>query len=465
MRLLTGSFLRRLTLPAALLAAVAVLGALAAVSAGHAMQPPPSGRPLVFDGARLITPNLTAPLDDAVVVVAGGRFVSAGRRADVKPPADAIRMDARGKTIVPALVNAHVHLGYDRELTFEAANFTRENVSAQLERYAQAGVAAVLSLGTDLPEVTAEIRTRQASGALAGARLRTAGRGIAPPNAGPANAQMRPAALGVTTEEEARAAVREQAGRVEIVKIWVDDRNGSVPKLSPALARAVTEEAHRLGLQVIAHIFYLEDLRALVDLGVNGFAHLPRDAEIDAALAARMKERNVFVLPNLSVSENGVHAQPPDWIDDPLLRMLVTPEPVARLRESFTRRTPAAVERAQATYRTMQRSLQNLVRAGVRIGFATDAGAVRDLFHGFTDHRELKLMVEAGLTPLQALTAATIESARITGLDRELGTIEPGKSADFIVLDANPLDDIAHTRRIAAVYLRGVEVNREGGLP
>jgi imidazolonepropionase-like amidohydrolase len=420
---------------------------------------------MVFEGARLISSNLAAPIEDAAVVVADGRILSAGPRADTRVPQGAIRMDARGKTIVPALVNAHVHLGYDRGLTYDAANFTRENVSAQLNQYARAGVAAVLSLGTDLPDVTAAIRAGQASSALGGARLRTAGRGIAPPNAGPANAQMRPSAAGVTTEAEARAAVRDQAGRVDIIKVWVDDRNGSVPKLSPDLARAVVDEARRAGLQVIAHIFYLDDLRALVDLGVSGFAHLPRDAEIDAALAARMKERDVFVLPNLSVSENGTHAAPPPWLDDPLLRRLVPAEPIARLRQSFGSRSAAAADRARATFATMQRSLRALVKAGVRIGFATDAGAVRDLFHAFTDHRELHLMVEAGLTPMQALTAATLESARIIGLDRELGTIEPGKSADFVVLEANPLEDIRNTRRIAAVYLRGVEVPRNGGQP
>jgi imidazolonepropionase-like amidohydrolase len=211
---------------------------------------------------------------------------------------------------------------------------------------------------------------------------------------------MKPSAYGVRTGEEARAAVRDEAARgVDVIKIWVDDRNGSVPKLSPELARAVIDEAHRHTLKVIAHIFYLDDAKWLARAGVNGFG------------------------------------------------------------ASFNGRNPQAVERAAATFRGMERSVARMKAAGVKFAFGTDAGAVRDHVHAFTDHRELDIMVRAGLTPMEAISAATSGSAELIGLT-DLGALTPGKSADFIVLDANPLDDIRNTRRIAAVYLRGAQVSR-----
>ena len=251
-------------------------------------------------------------------------------------------------------------------------------------------------------------------GIVGGALMLTAGRGFAPPNAGPANQAMKPAAYGVTTEAEARAGVLEQVKRgVDIIKIWVDDRGGTVPKLSPDLVRVIVEEAHRHATRVIAHVYYLADAKALVELGVDGFAHLPRDLPVDEALATAMKARDVFVLPNLAVSENGTHLTPPAWLDDPLLKELVGTPELERLRASYSRRTTAGVERSAAIYKGMQQSVARLKAAGVFFGFGSDAGAVQDHFHAFTDHRELQLMVEAGLTPMDAIVAATRNSATI----------------------------------------------------
>jgi len=439
----------------------AVLAACALTTVVPAQQPAASSGMVVFEGARVITGENEPPIDHAVVIVEDGVFVEVGAAGEVRRPSSARTVNVAGKTMIPGLVNAHVHLGYDRGETFAAENFTREHLVTQLERYAYAGVAAVTSLGTDPNDLPFSIRPQQSLGFLGGALYLTAGRGIARPNAGPANAAMRPAAYGVSTIEEARAAVREQAGkRVDLIKIWVDDRNGSVEKLSPELYRAIIDEAHRYGTRVIAHVFYLADVRELMDAGVDGFAHLPRDLSIDDALAQRMEERGVFVLPNLSISENGTHSAPPSWIDDALLQDVVPAADVARLRASYTGRSAEAVARARTTYGRMQQSMKALVAAGVPLGFGTDAGASRDHFHAFTDHRELALMVEAGMTPMQALTAATRMSAEILRL-QQLGGIVPGKSADFVVLDADPLDDITNTRRISTVYLRGQEVNRE----
>ncbi len=435
--------------------------ALVLSAAALAAQPgADAAQPILFEGARVITGEDEPPIDNAVVLVQDGVFVEVGAAGEVRRPPNARRVDVRGRTMIPGLINAHVHLGYDRGETFSAQNFTREHLLAQLERYAYAGVAAVTSLGTDPNELPFSMRPQQALGFLGGALYLTAGRGIAPPNAGPANAAMRPAPYGVSTDADARAAVTELAGkRVDLIKIWVDNRNGTVEKLSPALYRTIIGEAHKYGTRVIAHVYYLDDMRDLVEAGVDGFAHLPRDLPIDEPLAIRMRDRGVFVLPNLSISENGTHDAPPPWIDDPLLHDVVAAADIARLRASYGRRSPEAVTRARATYSRMQQSLRTLTTVGVPLGFGTDAGASRDHFHAFTDHRELQLMVDAGLTEMQALIAATRISAEILGLTH-MGGIVPGKSADFVLLDANPLDDISNTRAVATVFLRGQEVNR-----
>lgn len=424
--------------------------------------PDETGSPSVlYEGFRLIAGDGGAPVEPAALLVEGGLIEAVGRRAEIERPRGATRVDLTGKTVLPALVSLHGHVGFQRGLSYAEENYTRENLVDHLERYAYHGVGTILSLGTDPGDLAFEIRAEQRNGSLDGARLLTAGRGLARPNAGPGNAAMRSSALGVTTGREALEAVRGLAGRaVDVVKIWVDDRGGTVPKLTPDLYRPVIEEAHRQGLQVVAHVYYADDAADLVEAGVDGFAHLPRDREVTSEEAAAIARHDVFVMPNLGISERGTHADPPEWLDDPLLRETVTPDVIARARESFSRRTPQGVARARASYAAMQQSVRTLKEAGVRLVLGADSG-VQDHFYGYTELRELELMVAAGLTPAEAIEAATGVSAAALGID-EAGVLEMGRSADFIVLDADPLEDIANVRRIDRVVLKGVEVDRAG---
>ena len=423
--------------------------------------PGPNRGAVIFEGARLLRPGSGSPIERGTLLVDNGRIIRIGETpGDVKAPAGATRVDLAGKTVMPLLVDAHVHLGYQTGLVFAADNFTRDTIVDQLDRYLYAGVGAVLSLGTDPGTLPFQVRADQAAGRRGGSTWLTAGRGIAAPNAGPGTPELKASAYGVTTEEEARRAVREQtANQVDFIKIWVDDRNGTVPKLDPALSRAVIDEAHKQGTRVIAHVFYLDDAKDLARAGVDGFAHLVRDREVDDELVALVKSRNIFVMPNLAISENGAHASAPAWLAEPLLRETSPADVIARVGETFGRRTPEAVARAQRTYAAMQRTLARLNAAGVTIVLGTDDGAVRDHFYAYTAHRELRLMVEAGMSPAQVLTAATKTSADVLGLT-DRGRLEPGSRADLLVLDANPLDDIAHTTRIAAVYQNGVAIDR-----
>ena len=419
-----------------------------------------SSPPILFEGGRIIADARRPPIENAALLVDRGRVINVGRRGDVKAPSGATRVDFTGKTIIPALIDAHVHLGYQVGLNFAAENFTRETLVDQLNRYAYAGIAAVASLGTEPGELPAQIRAEQTSSTLGGALFLTAGRGIAAPNAGPGTPELKAAAYGVTTEDEARRAVREQvAHKVDFVKIWVDDRNGTVPKLSPALYRAVIAEAHKLHARVIAHIFYLDDAKDLARAGVDAFAHLVRDKEVDQELVALMLQHHVAQMPNIAISENAIHAEAPAWLDAPLLHEVAPAAVIDRIRASYARRPPEAVARARATYAVMERSMATLMAAGVTMVLGTDDGAVRDHVYAFTAHRELMLLAHAGMPPARVLDVATRATAEFLRLT-DLGTLAAGKRADFIVLTANPLDDVANTQRIDAVYARGVALDR-----
>jgi imidazolonepropionase-like amidohydrolase len=273
-------------------------------------------------------------------------------------------------------------------------------------------------------------------------------------------------AYGVASEEDARRDVRELAAKKpDFIKIWVDDRNGTVQKLSPPLYRAIIDEAHKHRLRVMAHVYYLADARDLVRAGVDGFLHLVRDEEMDDALVAMMKARHVFVTPNLGTSEAGTYTRKPAWLDDPVLAETATPAMLAKVGDVYNARAAAAARGdaatprpAAASYAKQQRSLARLNAAGVPIALGDDTG-IENTFFGYGEHHEFELMVAAGMTPMQVIVAATRTPAELLRLER-LGAVASGRSADFVVLDANPLENIANTRKISRVFQRGQEIDR-----
>jgi imidazolonepropionase-like amidohydrolase len=411
--------------------------------------PPPATTSILFEGARLIVGDGSAPVDNSAFLIEQNKFTRIGKKGEIETPAGAQRIDLTGKTVMPALIDTHSHLGHFivKSGRIGRDTYSRENLVDHLQRYAYYGISATQSMGLDRGEIPYQVRADPPPNA---ALFHTAGRGLALPNAGPGAEYWKDAAYGVTTEAEARQAVQELAAKkVDLVKMWVDDRNGTVKKLPPVLYRAIIDEAHKNNLRAVAHIYYLSDAKDLLRAGIDGFAHSVRDKDIDDEFIQLFKERpDVFLIPNLPDN-------PDTMLDAAWLGETVPAAEIQKMRDAAAKRTPDDVKRARAFFQVQARNLAKLNAAGLRIGFGTDAGTAI----GWNAHEELADMVTAGMTPSQVITAATKTAAEIMKFD-QLGTVATGKSADFIVLDANPLDNIANTRRISAVYLRGKQIDR-----
>lgn len=386
------------------------------------------GSATAFTGARVIVGDGSNPLDNATVLVFNGKIVEVGPAARVRVPSGATLVNATGKTIMPTIVDTHVHL-----------STTRDALVKDLRDRAYFGISAALSLGLDPPGDPFAVRAEQAAGM---ARYFLAGRGITTPEPGRTDVP-----YWVTTEADARKAVREQAAlKVDIIKIWVDDRDGKYKKLPPELYTPIIDEAHKAGLRVAAHIFNLSDAKGLLKAGIDAFAHGIRDVDVDDELVALVKARpNVVLIPNMP--DRGVA------VDYAWLKGSLGDAEVAKIQAGATDRP-----QAHAQWLIQARNLKRLSDAGMTIAVGTDGNT------SYAPHVEMEDMVAAGMTPAQVLQSATSIGARFLRLE-DSHTIAVGRTADLLVLDANPLDDIRNTRKISAVYLKGAKVDRDALRP
>ena len=390
---------------------------LVALLAGCASAP--SGPVTAYEGARLIVGDGSV-IENATLLVQGSKVALVGK--GIRVPDGATRVNLAGKTVMPMIIDTHVHL-----------SSTREALVRDLKMRAYYGVSTAMSLGTDGYGLL-DMRGETIPGA---ARFLSAGRGITMQEPGRTTVP-----YWVNTTGEARKAVEELAAhKVDIVKIWVDTRDGKFKKLTPELYGAVIDEAHKRGLRVTAHLFDLDDAKGLIRAGVDALAHGVRDRDIDDEFIAMFKQRpNLILTPNLP--DRGVK------VDLGWLRAGVSAKELAALEAANTDRPVA-----QAFFGIQARNLAKLNAAGARITLGTDGN------RPWGPHDEMQDMVIAGMTPMQVIVAATRNSAEFARI-ADAGTLQAGKSADFIVLDANPLDDITNTRRISTVVLRGSTVDR-----
>jgi len=405
-----------------LLPAGVLIGSLSA-------QQPPAVR--AFTGARLIDGTDRAPIVNATIIVRDARIVAAGPASSVAVPQGAQQVPLTGKTVIPGLINAHGHVNTpDRDL----------------KTYAAYGVTTVFSLGGEAePHFAA--RDRQNTSTLNRARIFVAGPVLTP-----------------TTPAEAREQVaKTQAMKVDAIKIRVDDNLGTTSKMPPEVYRAVIDEAHKRGLRVAVHVFYLADAKGVLDAGADFIAHSVRDAAISPEVIGLLKSRGICLCPTLMREVSTfVYESTPNFFADPFFLAHADMQQVNQLKDPKQQeamRKSTSAQRYKAALEVASKNLKTLFDAGVTIAMGTDTGPA-GRFQGYFELMELELMVKAGLTPRQVLTAATRDAARCWKVDKDLGTIETGKWADFVVLDADPLVDIANTKKISAVYIAGNQVPR-----
>lgn len=412
--------------------ASAAIAALLVSAPATGLVAQPAARVRAFTGATLIDGTTRAPIANATLLVRDGRIVAAGPASAVRVPAAAERVALDGKTIIPGLINAHGHA----------------SSVANLATYAAYGVTTVYSLGDETPDVFAA-RDAQRLAPPAHARVYLAGPVLTP-----------------TTPEEARTQVEGVVARnVDIVKIRVDDNLGTAKKMPPEVYRAVIREAHARGKRVAVHIYYLDDARALLDAGADYIAHSVRDVPVDAPFVDALKKSGVCYSPTLmrEVSTFVYDTTPPFFRDSQFLahanrQWMATVSEPARMAAT---RTSASAQRYKAQLPLAMRNLATLAKAGVPIAMGTDTGPL-GRFQGYFELMEMEMMVEAGLSPRAVLTAATLGAARCMRVDREVGSLEPGKWADFVVLDASPLDDMRNIRKQHSVWIGGRQVNTQG---
>lgn len=416
---------RQAQLRSSVLAVVSLSVLLFGACSGSMPQPAPDASDaVVFNGARVIVGDGTV-IERGTIVIEDDRLVAVGDGETIEIPAGATQVDLSGRTVMPAIVDTHVHL----------RTTTRDELVEDLQRKAYYGVAAVMSLGRGTGDLPFQVRDEVIPNA---ALYRTVGRGITAPEPGRTEVP-----YWISTPTEARSAVQELAPQsLELIKIWVDDRNGQFEKLTPELYDAVIDEAHQRDLRVTAHVYTLEDAKGLLRSGLDAFAHGIRDVDIDNEVLQLFRDRpNVILAPNLP---NPGVTNDLSWLSG-----TIPPDQLEQMQARSVD-NPAV----QELFGIQARNLARLHAEGVTIALGTDGGA------GWSPHAEMEDMVRAGIPAADVLVAATRNSATLLELDN-LGTLEAGKSADFIVLEANPIEDITNTRLIVDVYLRGVAVERQ----
>jgi imidazolonepropionase-like amidohydrolase len=414
-----------------------------------------------FFGARIIPGDGSPALDDMSFIVTNGKFTAIGKRKELAAPKGSARIELTGRTVTPVFINLQAQPGMNNGAQYGPKNYNRDSMTADLSRYAYYGVMAVLTAGTDAGDLAFSVREELREGKIKGARLFTAGRGIAARGGGPS--ALSEVTIQVNSAAEARKAVDELVDqKVDAIKLWMDDGNGKGPKLKPDAYTAAIDQAHKRNLKTVAEVFDLSDAKDLVKAGVDGFVSSIRDREVDDALIAAMKQKNVFLAPALTAAEaKFVYADSPKWLGEQTMREVYPAQLAGYLADEVSinrfKRDPELSNYRQQ-YATAQANLKKLSAAGVKIALGTNSGAANS-YPGYFELREMIAMAEAGMKPMDVITAATSVPAAILGIS-DLGTIAVGKTASFLAMPNNPLENMSNIKDIGTLYLNGSEQER-----
>jgi imidazolonepropionase-like amidohydrolase len=420
----------------------------------------------VFDGARILDGNGGAPIENGRLVVQDGRVTTVGSSSAVPIPQGATRIDVTGKTIMPAMINVHAHMGYEAYTTWGARNHTAPNLLDHLQREAFYGVVAATSVGSSPMEMSLQFQRDQQAGKYPPAARYLFMPGMAPPNGGPDHI-LREATNElhvineVSTPEEARTAIQKMADRnIRDVKMWVDDRGGTYPKLSPEVYTAIVREAHARKMTVHAHAIQQADQKAVVAAGADVLVHMVQNVPLDDEYQALLREKKPYWATVITLGDPVEVCN-----DDPFFVEAMPAGVVAAIRANkqrigLTAHCAAPSPNAANREKILAQNFPLMIAAGVKLVLATDTGIHPGHTFGSGEHVELARWVQLGLPPAQAIVAATRTPAELMKLT-DLGTLVPGKRASFIVLNANPLENIRNTRTISDVYLDGAKFDRE----
>ncbi|MBI2680616.1 MAG: amidohydrolase family protein [Candidatus Solibacter usitatus] len=421
-------------------------------------KPPEESNQKAIIGAVLIDGRGGPPISDSVVIVAGSRIRAAGPRASVPIPAGTEKIDGSGKFLVPGLIDLHVHPGARGGPVYVGADHTAERIERNLNAYLYFGVTSVRSMGTDLPPAFA-VRKAERDGTLATTRLFTAGAGFTAPG-GPPSQEVGHIVNETNSPDDARKRVAALAAQnVDAIKIWVD--GPPALKIKRPVIEAILDEARKFQIPVTAHIATLSDTQHLVDNGAAGFMHMVRDTEdVSPEFLARLRSLSTVFTPTLVRQELAwLYTEHPELLDDPDVARSVEADRVAGVKAAARAAKASAADREE--FDRAMRNTRKFAAAGVLIGVGSDGGSASD-FPGLMTHREMALLAEAGLAPMDVIVAATRTGAVALGKLADLGTIEPGKLADLFLVTANPLEDVRNLRKIQAVMLNGQWVDRAG---
>lgn len=418
---------------------------------------------IVLDHARIIDGTGAPAQEDMTMIIQGDSIYAIFPHGSMEVLENSKITDLKGKTIMPPLVNTHGHVGILKGNKVAKENYTRENILNQLKKYEKYGVGMVLSLGSDREMMFALADSSQ-HGQIDGAMVFTAGYGVGvPTGAPPMNSGFDKVLRPMTAEEATREGQQLVKLKPKFVKIWVDDFRGAVPKMEPEVYEAVIKEAHLNNIPVAAHVFYLEDAKKLVAAGVDVLAHSIRDKEVDAELLQDMKAKQVVYIPTLSLDEYSfIFLEKPGWMKDALFTSSLEPGVLDSLKsKEFNARlkNDPTLPQKKESFQIALHNLKKIYDAGIPVTMGTDSGAQPIRAQGFSEHHELKLMTQAGLTPLQAITVATKNGAQLLKMNDKYGTVEFGKKANFIIVEGNPLEDIKNTQKIVAVWKDGEQVS------